>query len=79
MKTSTQLALWYFAIVFAAFLVVGGWAYYELVIENPGVSRELASEGQSLSIEFAVTKLSLAGTKASFSRPRLYEKGSQLQ
>jgi len=52
-KTSTQLALWYFAIVFAAFLVVGGWAYYELVIENPGVSRELASEGQSLSIEFA--------------------------
>jgi signal transduction histidine kinase len=57
MKTRTQMALWYFSILLAAFLLVGGWAYYEMVVEHPGVKRSLAQEGYTVWDEFGEVML----------------------
>jgi signal transduction histidine kinase len=46
-KIRTQLALWYSAILLTAFLLIGGWAYYEIAVEHPVVAKALAAEGHS--------------------------------
>ena len=53
MSIRSRLTLWYSAILLAGLLLISGWAYYEMVVEHPGVSRLLASEGQSALEEFA--------------------------
>lgn len=52
MTLRTQLTWSYFAIVSVGFLLVGGWTYYELVVETPGVDQALARQGQSAGEEF---------------------------
>lgn len=52
MKIRTQLALWYSAILLTGLMLIAGWAYYEMVIEHPTVSRALINEGHSASEEF---------------------------
>lgn len=57
MKFRTQLALWYSAILLVALLLITGWAYYEVVVEHPDVSRALAKEGHTPFDEFAEVML----------------------
>jgi signal transduction histidine kinase len=52
-KIRTQLALWYTAILLIAFLLVGGWAYYEIVVEHPVMTKALAAEGHTAIEELA--------------------------
>ncbi len=52
MTIRTRLALWYTGILFVGLSLVGGWAYYEMVIEHPGVTRVLAGEGHTPVQEF---------------------------
>ena len=47
MKIRTQLMLWYVSILLAGFLLLAGWAYYEMVVEHPGVTKALALEGHT--------------------------------
>lgn len=48
MKIRTQMALWYFVILLAGFLLVGGWGYYEMAVAHPAVARSLAAEGHTV-------------------------------
>ena len=52
MKIRTQLALWYSAILLTGLLLITGWAYYEMVVEHPVVSKALLAEGHSAQEEF---------------------------
>ncbi|MCW5552816.1 MAG: HAMP domain-containing histidine kinase [Verrucomicrobiae bacterium] len=52
MTLRTQLTWSYFAILSVGFLLVGGWTYYELVVEHPVVDAALALQGQSAREEF---------------------------
>ena len=57
MKLRTQLMLWYVVILLVGMGLIGGWAYYELVVENPGMTRIRVREGHSLLEEFAEVML----------------------
>ena len=52
MKIRTQLMLWYVAILLVGLGLIGGWAYYEMVVEHPNLTRILAREGLSAMEEF---------------------------
>ncbi len=52
MRLRTQLALWYSAILLVSLLLISGWAYYEVVVEHPAVSKALAKEGYTPMDEF---------------------------
>lgn len=49
--------LWYVAILLVGLLLVAGWAYYEMVIEHPGVTKALAREGHTALEEFGEVML----------------------
>jgi signal transduction histidine kinase len=51
-RLRTQLALWYSAILLASLVLISGWAYYEVVVEHPAVSKALAKEGHTPIDEF---------------------------
>jgi signal transduction histidine kinase len=46
-KIRNQLLLWYVVILLAGFVLIGGWAYYEMVVAHPSMSKVLALEGHS--------------------------------
>jgi signal transduction histidine kinase len=56
-RIRTQLALWYSAILLVSFVLISGWAYYEVVIEHPDVARALAREGYTPLDEFVEVML----------------------
>jgi signal transduction histidine kinase len=51
-KIRTQLMLWYVGILLVGLILIGGWAYYEMVVEHPGVTKALAREGHTALEEF---------------------------
>jgi signal transduction histidine kinase len=57
MRLRTQLMLWYVLILLAGLLLIGGWAYYEMVVEHPGITRVLAREGHTALEEFGEVML----------------------
>jgi signal transduction histidine kinase len=57
MKIRTQLMLWYVAILLVGLALIGGWAYYEVVVEHPGITRVLAREGHTALEEFGEVML----------------------
>ena len=42
MKIRNQLMLWYMVILLAGLFLIGGWAYYEMVVEHPAITKALA-------------------------------------
>lgn len=44
--------LWYVAILLVGLALIAGWAYYEMVVEHPGVARVLNREGYTALEEF---------------------------
>ena len=53
MKIRNQLMLWYVAILLAGFVLIGGCAYYEIVVAHPSMGKVLALEGHTALEEFA--------------------------
>jgi len=47
MTIRTRLSLWYSVLLLVAFILVAGWAYYEMRFAHPVVARVLASEGHT--------------------------------
>jgi len=56
-RIRTQLLLWYAAILLMGLLLVGGFAYYEMAVEHPGVRAALAREGHTALEEFGEVML----------------------
>ncbi len=53
MKIRNQLMLWYVLILLAGFVLIGVWAYYEMVVAHPSMGKVLALEGHTVVEEFA--------------------------
>lgn len=52
MTIRNRLVLWYAGLLLAGLLLVAGWAYYEMVVAHPGLTRALAVEGHTPLEEF---------------------------
>ncbi len=52
MTIRTRLALWYAGILLIGLLCIAGWAYYEMVIEHPGVASAIVQGGHTPLEEF---------------------------
>jgi len=52
MTIRSRLAFWYSGILLVGLLFIAGWAYYEMVVEHPGVGLELEQEGHTPLEEF---------------------------
>lgn len=64
MTIRTRLSLWYFVLLLLAFVLVAGWAYYEMRFGHPLVARALASEGGDTPAEEVGEVLLFAGLPA---------------
>ena len=52
MKIRNQLMQWYVLILLAGFVLIGVWAYYEMVVAHPSMGKVLALEGHTAVEEF---------------------------
>ena len=57
MKIRNQLMQWYVLILLAGFVLIGVWAYYEMVVAHPSMGKVLALEGHTAVEEFAEVML----------------------
>jgi signal transduction histidine kinase len=63
MTIRTRLVLWYAGILLVGLLFIACWAYYEMVVEHPGIGRVLEEQGHTPLEEFGEVLL-FGGTPA---------------